>query len=91
MNTIFAIQPSHLAKYSIKIFFCLTLPKPVHAQLEQGAGQRVCCVTSQTAILHICLRVGAALIDKFRCVGRVRTATVGVADLMGEPDCNALK
>lgn len=42
-------------------------------------------VTSQNAILYICLRVGALLINKFRCVGRMHTAAVGVADLMGEP------
>ncbi len=43
-------------------------------------------VTSQNAMLYICLRVGALLISKFRCVGRMHTATVGVADLLGEPD-----
>lgn len=31
---------------------------------------KVMCVTSPNAVLYICLRVGALLINKFRCVGR---------------------
>lgn len=64
---------------------CLTLPKPTQPiiiLLGAARASPVCLSSENMALCSFCLRVGALLINEFRCVGCLHAASVGVADLI---------